>query len=85
VAGGIRAVVELAPTFITIHASGGQEMLKRRGRSRRAGGQVRVPRPKLLGVTVLTSLDRSDLEATASMPTRPIRCCLGGPGACQRP
>ena len=28
VAGGIRAVVELAPTFITIHASGGQEMLK---------------------------------------------------------
>src|SRR4029453_6309187 len=28
VAGGIRAVVELAPTFITIHASGGKEMLK---------------------------------------------------------
>ena len=28
VAGGIRAVVELAPTFITIHASGGRDMLK---------------------------------------------------------
>src|SRR3982074_379275 len=31
VAGGIRAVIELAPTFITIHASGGQEMLKAAG------------------------------------------------------
>src|SRR6266478_792741 len=28
VAGGIRAVVELAPTFITIHSSGGRDMLK---------------------------------------------------------
>ena len=28
VAGGIRAVVELAPTFITIHAGGGREMMK---------------------------------------------------------
>src|SRR5262249_52679934 len=28
VAGGIRAVVELAPTYITIHSSGGREMLK---------------------------------------------------------
>src|SRR5476649_3108199 len=27
-AGGIRAVAELAPTFITIHASGGRDMLK---------------------------------------------------------
>jgi orotidine-5'-phosphate decarboxylase len=65
VAGGIRAVVELAPTFITIHASGGKEMLK--AAVAEAGGQAakhNVPRPKLLGVTVLTSLDRSDLEAT---------------------
>src|SRR5215470_14192676 len=28
VAGGIRAVVELAPTFITLHAGGGREMMK---------------------------------------------------------
>src|SRR5271168_1143558 len=27
-AGGIRAVAELAPTFITIHSSGGRDMLK---------------------------------------------------------
>jgi len=65
VAGGIRAVVDLAPTFITIHASGGREMMK--AAVEEAGSQAakqNVARPKLLGVTVLTSLDRSDLEAT---------------------
>ncbi len=65
VAGGIRAVVELAPTFITLHASGGREMLK--AAVEEAGtraAKLNVARPKLLGVTVLTSLDKSDLEAT---------------------
>lgn len=64
-AGGIRAVAELAPTFITIHSSGGRDMLK--AVVEEAGAQAAkhgVPRAKLLGVTVLTSLDRSDLEAT---------------------
>ena len=65
VAGGIRAVVELAPTFITIHASGGREMLKVAvDEAATQAARLNVPRPKLLGVTVLTSLDRSDLEAT---------------------
>jgi len=65
VAGGIRAVAELAPTFVTLHTSGGQAMLK--AAVEEAGTQAakhNVPRPKLLGVTVLTSLDRSDLAAT---------------------
>src|SRR5258708_13607083 len=64
-AGGIRPVAELAPTYITIHSSGGRDMLK--AAVEEAGTQATklgVPRPKLLGVTVLTSLDRSDLEAT---------------------
>ncbi|MGH9393246.1 MAG: orotidine 5'-phosphate decarboxylase / HUMPS family protein, partial [Terriglobales bacterium] len=65
VAGGIRAVVELAPTYITIHSSGGHEMLKAAvGEAANMAAKLGVPRPKLLGVTVLTSLDRSDLEAT---------------------
>jgi len=65
VAGGIRAVVELAPTFITIHASGGREMMKAAvDEAAVQAAKFNVPRPKLLGVTVLTSLDRSDLEAT---------------------
>ena len=65
VAGGIRAVVELEPTFITIHTAGGPAMMRRAAETaaeeaRRLG----VARPRLLGVTVLTSLDRDDLEAT---------------------
>jgi orotidine-5'-phosphate decarboxylase len=65
VAGGIRAVVELEPTFITIHTAGGPAMM--RGAAETAAEEARrlgVARPRLLGVTVLTSLDRDDLEAT---------------------
>jgi orotidine-5'-phosphate decarboxylase len=65
VAGGIRAVVELEPTFITIHIAGGPAMM--RGAAETAAEEARrlgVARPRLLGVTVLTSLDRGDLEAT---------------------
>lgn len=71
VAGGIRAVMDLAPTYITIHASGGREMMK--AAVEEAGASARklgIDRPKLLGVTVLTSLDRSDLEATG-VPSDP--------------
>jgi orotidine-5'-phosphate decarboxylase len=65
VAGGIRAVIDLAPTFITIHASGGRDMLKAAvDEAGMQAAKLSVPRPRLLGVTVLTSLDRSDLEAT---------------------
>jgi len=65
VAGGIRAVVELEPTFITIHTGGGAAMMKAAAESAAAEAKrLGVARPRLLGVTVLTSLDRSDLEAT---------------------
>jgi orotidine-5'-phosphate decarboxylase len=64
VAGGMRAVVELEPTFITIHTAGGTAMMKSAveaaaSEARRLG----VERPRLLGVTVLTSLDKADLAA----------------------
>src|SRR6266849_4467429 len=65
VAGGIRAVVELEPTFITLHIAGGPAMMKAAAET--AAGEAKrlgVARPRLLGVTVLTSLDKSDLEAT---------------------
>ena len=65
VAGGIRAVAELAPTYITIHSSGGRDMLKAAvEEAATQAARLKLPRAKLLGVTVLTSLDRSDLEAT---------------------
>ena len=65
VAGGIRAVVELQPTFVTIHAAGGAAMMKAAAQTAAAeAARLGVARPKLLGVTVLTSLDKSDLLAT---------------------
>jgi orotidine-5'-phosphate decarboxylase len=65
VGGGIRAVVELEPTFITIHTAGGSAMMRAAAESAAQEAKRQgVARPKLLGVTVLTSLDKSDLAAT---------------------
>ena len=55
VAGAIRSVVPLAPDYITIHASGGAEMMRA---AQDAAGDT-----KLLAVTVLTSLDDPALQA----------------------
>lgn len=54
VAGAIRSVGRLKPNYITIHASGGMEMMKA---AQDAAGDV-----KLLAVTVLTSLDDAALK-----------------------
>jgi orotidine-5'-phosphate decarboxylase len=76
VAGGIRAVVELEPTFITIHTAGGAAMMKTAAETAAAEAKrLGVARPRLLGVTVLTSLDKSDLEATG-IPAEPDRQVL---------
>jgi orotidine-5'-phosphate decarboxylase len=65
VAGAIRAVVELEPTFITLHTAGGPAMMKVAAETAAAEAKrLGVARPRLLGVTVLTSLDKSDLAAT---------------------
>lgn len=58
VASAIRAVFPLHPFMMTVHASGGPAMLRAAAEAAaEAGGQ----RPKILAVTVLTSLDESDL------------------------
>lgn len=58
VAGAVKAALPLKPSFLTIHASGGPEMIAAAARTAAADG----PRPKILAVTVLTSLDGDDLE-----------------------
>lgn len=60
VAGGVRAALSLRPKFMTIHASGGSAMMKAAVESASVAG---LDRPKILAVTVLTSLDAGDLEA----------------------
>ncbi len=60
VAGGVRAALPLKPAFMTIHASGGPDMMRA---AVEAAAQAGAQRPKILGVTVLTSMDDADLEA----------------------
>ena len=60
VAGAVRSVLRLKPTFLTLHTSGGEAMMRAAVDAAAQGG---ASRPKLLGVTVLTSLDVQDLEA----------------------
>ena len=65
VAGGLRSVLPLSPRFITIHAAGGPAMLKAAAEVVAGAGPRR---PRLLAVTVLTSLDDGDLAAVGQMP-----------------
>ncbi len=64
VAGAVKSVLPLDPLLLTIHAGGGPAMMRAAAEARGAA------RTKLLGVTVLTSLDDSDLAAVGqSGPT----------------
>lgn len=56
VAGAVREASKLGVSYLNMHASGGLEMMK-------AAKDSCDPRTKLLGVTVLTSLDDSNLSS----------------------
>ena len=63
VAGAMRAIMPLAPAFVTVHASGGRAMLSAASEAaRRTADDLGVARPQILAVTVLTSLDEGDLR-----------------------
>ena len=82
VAGGIRAVVELAPTFITIHASGGRDAEGGGGRSRHAGRQAQraaAEAPGRDGAHLARPL-RPRGDRRQCRPVRP-GAAPGGPGA----
>ncbi|MCB2102020.1 MAG: orotidine-5'-phosphate decarboxylase [Rhodobacterales bacterium] len=60
VASAVRAALPLGPRFVNVHASGGPAMLRAAAEAAAEGGDTR---PKVLGVTVLTSMDADDLRA----------------------
>jgi orotidine-5'-phosphate decarboxylase len=60
VAGAVRAVAPLAPYLLTVHAAGGPQMMRA---AADAAAEMGPGRPRLVAVTVLTSLDQSDLTA----------------------
>lgn len=57
VAGAMRAILPLSPVIVTVHASGGPDMLKA---AVDAAGESNNP-PLVAAVTALTSLDNTDL------------------------
>ncbi|VAW11685.1 Orotidine 5'-phosphate decarboxylase [hydrothermal vent metagenome] len=60
VAGGIRALLPLRPAIVNVHATGGMAMMRAAMDAAMAAGEAR---PKIIAVTVLTSLDDEDLSA----------------------
>lgn len=60
VAGAVRSVASLGASLLTVHASGGPAMLSA---AREAAAAISGA-PELLAVTVLTSMDQTQLEAT---------------------
>jgi len=71
VAGAVRAVLPLAPAMLTLHAAGGAAMIEA---ARLAAAAAGAGRPRLLAVTVLTSLDAAALAATgvADSPSQQV-------------
>ncbi len=64
VAGALRAAVDLEPLIVNVHTSGGQAMMAAAAEAVRDAAAARgIQRPRLIGVTVLTSLDDADLDA----------------------
>ncbi len=61
VAGAVRAVLPLRPRLLTLHAAGGEAMLAAACAAAATAGEGR---PRLLAVTVLTSLDATALRTT---------------------
>ncbi|MEQ8355672.1 MAG: orotidine-5'-phosphate decarboxylase [Kiloniellaceae bacterium] len=63
VAGAVRAAVRLSPRILNVHTSGGRAMMSAAAEAaREAAETLNIERPRVIGVTVLTSLDASDLE-----------------------
>ncbi len=73
VAGAVRAALPLQPYMVNVHASGGEAMMRAAAAAADEAGEGR---PITLAVTVLTSMDESDLEGIGvndSVPDQVLR------------
>src|SRR5688572_7770713 len=78
VAGAVREATRLGVFMLNVHASGGFAMMRAAAEAAtKAASDFAVPRPLVLGVTVLTSLDRKallhDLGVAASVESHVLR------------
>lgn len=63
VAGAVKSAVRHGVAMLTLHTSGGREMMKKAVEAaRETAAKENKPLPLILGVTVLTSLKDSDLQ-----------------------
>ncbi len=64
VAGAVRASVKLKPLIVNVHAAGGRAMMTAAAEAAKEEAEaLGVPKPLVIAVTVLTSLDDADLES----------------------
>ncbi len=64
VAGAVRSAVETGAWMVNVHASGGAAMMRAAGEAaREAAGRLGRPRPLVIAVTVLTSMDAPTLAS----------------------
>jgi orotidine-5'-phosphate decarboxylase len=70
VAGAVRSVTETGASLLTIHAAGGERMMAAAAEAALAPGA-----PRLLAVTVLTSMDAADLH-NIGVPSTPAEQVL---------
>jgi orotidine-5'-phosphate decarboxylase len=69
VAGAVREATRLGVFMLNVHASGGAAMMRAAAESAaKAAKELALPRPLVLGVTVLTSLDRRALDREVGVP-----------------
>jgi orotidine-5'-phosphate decarboxylase len=72
VAGAVRSVAPLEPLILNVHASGGKTMMRAaRDAACESADKLNLRRMKVIGVTVLTSLDDVDLRRVGqAVPSR---------------
>lgn len=59
----LTALVPYEPYFVTLHADGGHDMLAKTAEQvANEAARLNVQKPKLLAITVLTSMDQTDLD-----------------------
>jgi orotidine-5'-phosphate decarboxylase len=64
VEGAATAAASLGAAFLTVHASGGEEMIRAAVRGAAKGAErAKVPPPRILAVSALTSLSDADVKA----------------------
>lgn len=69
VAGALKSVSTSRPSIVNVHASGGSAMMRAAVvAARDAAAAIGAPAPLVIAVTILTSMDDSDLAAVGMLP-----------------